>query len=152
MPKTKEGYYKLKAEGRCVNCRRPRGKDGTTTMCRHCADLNVKSQRKRRQRSDVYRQDLLNTMRTRAKQKGIPFDLSVEDIEWNTVCPVFGIPIYHRKKQANNATSLDRLIPEKGYVKGNVIVISTKANRMKQNATVKELRQIADWLEKQLDK
>jgi hypothetical protein len=37
-------------------------------------------------------------------------------------------------------------VPAKGYVKGNVAVISTRANRIKSNATYKEIQMVADWV------
>jgi len=83
---------------------------------------------------------LVIVAKTRAKKNGIPFDLKAEDITVPTHCPVLGIPLSRGTKGFHESSpSLDRIIPEKGYVKGNVIVVSFKANRMKQNATVEEL-------------
>lgn len=42
---------------------------------------------------------------------------------------------------------MDRVIPELGYVKGNVEIISYRANRLKNDATYHELRAISLWLE-----
>ena len=39
------------------------------------------------------------------------------------------------------------MIPELGYIKGNVWVISNKANRIKNNATLEELRLLVKNLE-----
>lgn len=44
------------------------------------------------------------------------------------------------------APSLDRRAPEKGYVKGNVTVMSRRANTLKLNASSEELRAIAAWV------
>ena len=44
--------------------------------------------------------------------------------------------------------SIDRINPKKGYVKENIIVVSMKANRIKTDATVEEIRKIADFYEK----
>lgn len=43
--------------------------------------------------------------------------------------------------------SLDRLIPSKGYVKGNVVVVSWRANRLKNNASLADLRALVDFYE-----
>jgi hypothetical protein len=41
---------------------------------------------------------------------------------------------------------LDRIIPELGYVKHNVVFISNRANSIKNDATERELYDVADWL------
>ena len=43
--------------------------------------------------------------------------------------------------------TLDRIVPSLGYVPGNVVVISHKANSIKSNATAAEIRAVADWLD-----
>jgi hypothetical protein len=40
---------------------------------------------------------------------------------------------------------LDRIVPSLGYVKGNVLVVSRRANRIKTDATVEELQQVASF-------
>ncbi len=84
----------------------------------------------------------------RAKKFGLQFDLDVEDIAVPEVCPVLGIPLkYGVGKRTGASPSLDRLRPELGYVKGNVAVISWRANDLKRDATPDELRRVADWYE-----
>lgn len=63
-------------------------------------------------------------------------------------CPVLGIPLVRRKGRgvADHSPTLDRLIPAKGYVRGNVMVISMRANRIKSDATLEELERVAAWL------
>jgi hypothetical protein len=46
----------------------------------------------------------------------------------------------------DNTSSLDKIIPELGYVKGNVQWLSQKANTMKSNATRTELENFAQWI------
>ena len=82
--------------------------------------------------------------KSRAKQQGIIFTLSIEDINIPKVCPLIGEPIVlGTAKQYANAASIDRLNPKKGYVPGNIRVISTLANRMKSNATKEQLLSFA---------
>ena len=53
----------------------------------------------------------------------------------------------------DDSPSIDKIIPEKGYVKGNVAIISQLVNRVKNNAkTPEEIRQVADWYKKELEK
>lgn len=78
----------------------------------------------------------------RAKDQALPFDLVEEDIIIPTHCPYLGIELTHHAPRGTNrgsVCSLDRIIPELGYVKGNVEVISHKANSMKQWSNTKEL-------------
>lgn len=69
------------------------------------------------------------------------FDITVADLEIPTVCPVLGIPITIASGLGSKpgAPSLDRIDNTKGYIKGNVRVISSRANRLKADATLDEL-------------
>lgn len=79
-----------------------------------------------------------------ARRTGTPFDLEPDDITMPTHCPVLGIPLVIADgRQQDNSPSLDRIDYRKGYVKGNVEVISWKANRIKSNATIEELMKVA---------
>jgi hypothetical protein len=88
----------------------------------------------------------INT-KSRAKSRGIAFSLSVDDIKIPTVCPLLGIPLHRGVGvPCDSSPSLDKVIPSLGYVKGNVQVISQKANAMKQNATLEEFELVArNW-------
>jgi hypothetical protein len=93
---------------------------------------------------------LLASARNRAKVFGFPFNLTLADIVVPTHCPALGIPINFEAK--NNVPSLDRVIPSKGYVAGNVNVISWRANRLKLNASLKELEGLVEYVKSALDK
>lgn len=94
---------------------------------------------------------MLRSARTRALTSGVPFDLTPEDITIPHVCPVLGIPIIVGQTQAtDNSPSLDRVVPPLGYIRGNILVLSNRANRIKNNATVAELRLVADFFEKHI--
>lgn len=94
-----------------------------------------------------------HSCKQRAKLKDAPFDLTVEYVEsiWNQYCPVLGIEMSCGKnKQTDNSPSLDRIDPTKGYVQGNVEVISLKANRMKNNGSLSELHMLVEYLMQRL--
>lgn len=90
---------------------------------------------------------LYRAAQTRAKKQNVPFSITVDDIVIPELCPVLGIPLYPSTSQAtDNSPSLDKIIPELGYVPHNVAVISQRANRLKSNATRKELEKILDYV------
>jgi len=92
---------------------------------------------------------LLRGARRRALKKGIPFNLKKNDLEIPEKCPILEIDLFFGdKKPSNNSPSLDRIVPEKGYVKGNVKIISNKANTIKSFGTAEEHRKIAEYIEK----
>jgi hypothetical protein len=86
---------------------------------------------------------LYSQARTRAGKKGIEFTIDVTDIVIPERCPVFGVRLGAGVNgPVDYSPTIDRVDPRKGYVKGNVWVISAKANRCKNNATVEELQQL----------
>ena len=89
-----------------------------------------------------------NSAKQRAKKKGLPFDLELADISIPAFCPALGIPLFvgAGRGPKPNAPSLDRIVPELGYVRGNVAVISYKANAIKSTATAEEIERVAQWL------
>ncbi len=86
---------------------------------------------------------LLNTAKARAKEKDIPFSITVEDIVIPEKCPALGTPF---KTGTQQAASLDRIVPVLGYIPGNVQVISRRANMIKHNADSEEIQAVCDWL------
>jgi hypothetical protein len=98
-------------------------------------------------------ESLVRSARARAKKHSLAFDLEVKDIHIPEFCPLLGVRIEQnlgRRGPTPKSPSIDRILPDKGYTKDNVWVISHKANTIKSNATVSELRMIADNLERRL--
>jgi hypothetical protein len=94
---------------------------------------------------------LLNGTKHRAKKKGLPFNLTIEDFKIPDICPVLNIPIIpHSGSFYDNSPSMDRLIPSLGYIKGNVRMISYRANAIKRDATLEELKAIIAYMEREL--
>lgn len=111
-------------------------------------ELNTKRIRANRERT------MCNAARFRAKERGIPFDIEASDIFIPPVCPLIGIPLIHSEGAGSsgpNSPSLDRINPERGYVKGNVWVISKRANVMKNDATLEELEMLVANLRKKVE-
>jgi hypothetical protein len=87
---------------------------------------------------------MLSRAKSRAKLKGREFDISVEDLSIPEFCPLLGIPLFvGTKGQYINAPSIDRIDSTKGYIKGNVWVISSLANTMKNQASIDQLKAFA---------
>lgn len=91
---------------------------------------------------------IFQSAKARAKSSGIEFDISVEDIEIPEICPALGIPILIQagKGASPNSPSLDRIDSSKGYVKGNIQVLSWRANNLKSDATPLEMKLISEFM------
>ena len=91
---------------------------------------------------------LMERARNRAKVKGIPFTIEYTDVVIPDVCPILGIPLFRNEggKPSANSPSLDRVIPELGYVPGNICVISHRANTIKNDATAEELLAVIEYI------
>jgi hypothetical protein len=92
---------------------------------------------------------LLNHLRSSAKKRKIPFDLTLVDLNnlsFPVSCPILGIPLYfHRNKMQEDSYSIDRINSQLGYTIDNLMVISNRANRIKNNATDEELSKLAKF-------
>jgi hypothetical protein len=99
----------------------------------------------------------------RAQRKSLPFDLTLDYLQAIAPdkCPIFKESLMWgiNKKEDSKmirpmSPSLDRVVPSKGYIRGNVAWMSVKANMIKSNANSEELYLVADWLkikEKEID-
>lgn len=85
---------------------------------------------------------LWHVARIRAKKFGREFSIEVSDVVIPAVCPVFGFPFTKEGEDRNRRPSLDRVDNSKGYIKGNVIVVSVRANKLKNDATIEELKKL----------
>lgn len=93
------------------------------------------------------RYKILRNARLRAQSRGLDFNLDYDDIVLPEVCPVLGTKIsYGGGRQNENSPSLDRIDSTLGYTKGNVRVISWRANRIKSDATLAELEAIVGYI------
>lgn len=90
---------------------------------------------------------MIDRSKSRAKKKGFEHNITIEDIQIPDKCPLLGIPLFAGQGGVcPNSPTLDRIDSSKGYIKGNVWVISYKANTIKSNATPEELQLIASRL------
>jgi hypothetical protein len=92
--------------------------------------------------------------RSRATKGNYPFSIEQEDVKELVIgldyCPALGTKInWEADKLEDNSPTLDKIVPELGYVKGNIAVISNKANKIKTNATADDIGKVYSWLKKQ---
>ena len=138
----REGYYKTDQERECTKCGIifPKPKR-TVTLCPTCNSSRVKGEP---QETRMFRR-----AKGRAKDCGLEFTIEKSDIVIPEYCPILGIKLEHHKGQSGGRPSspaLDRIDNSKGYVKGNVVVISHLANMMKSSANEVELVTFAKWV------
>lgn len=100
---------------------------------------------------------LLERIKSKCKTNNIPFDLTIDDLTIPDVCPVLGIPLKFGVKTPSrfrdtrgvqtpdDSPSVDRIFPELGYIKGNVVIVSYRANLIKTNASPEELQLVASF-------
>lgn len=139
--------------------------DGLRSSCKKCdaqwrkqwyKDGGAKKQQLYKKANPVRRitSSLVDGARRRAKDKSLPFEIDLdyvrsmvgENAEFASHCPVFGIALDwscmrdNGRKPLFNSPSMDRIDPERGYVKNNIWIISFKANVIKSDASHEELK------------
>ena len=141
--------------------KRPKSKDGLRYECRSC----VKKYTDSKCRFNVW----YFTKKKDGKRAGFEWDIEPEDIpgvriretikearnrkyysweavEYPKVCPILGLELdWGMNGRQLNSPSLDRIDSTKGYIRGNVMMISDLANKMKQNATPEQLRKFSRY-------
>lgn len=103
--------------------------DGFNYQCRQCV------------KEHNYKRGInLNFHKSRAKRNGLEFNITYEDVFLPEYCPILNIKLdYGADKSNSNSPSIDRIDNTKGYIKGNIIVMSRLANAMKSSASFDEL-------------
>src|SRR5208282_6895907 len=101
---------------------------------------------------------MLNAARGRAPRDSLPFTITVENIAkiWpaDNLCPITRIELKRTPGRGASegkwpSPSLDKIVPELGYVPGNIAVISYRANILKRDCSDPTMfRRIADYIDK----
>lgn len=87
----------------------------------------------------------------RAKRYNIDFTITESDIIIPEKCPVFDIPLFISDMRTDNTPSLDRIDNNKGYIPGNVCVISWKANRLKGDLSLTDITLLYQYMKQFLE-
>ena len=130
-----------------------------TKICKNCEHKNPKWRKKsfrmkydtnfrdkinaykRENRKTNFEAEMWRAAKRRANERGLEFNIEISDINIPELCPILEVPLV--KGDSNNyeyTPSLDRIDNTKGYIKGNIIVMSKKANSMKNSASWEELQ------------
>jgi hypothetical protein len=126
-----------------------------THSCLNCGKevyIPKDNEKYRTTNNTLYRQYI--TRKRSAKEKGIPFTIKFEQIEQPTHCPILGIELNYKwsgKNRRDSAkASIDKVDPSKGYILGNVFVISWRANKLKSDMSLQELENILKYIKERL--
>lgn len=97
---------------------------------------------------------IFSGVKSRAKKENVPFTITIEEVikELPDYCPALGIKLSWcvrkgQKGDKDTSPSLDKFIPELGYVPGNVFWVSGLANKIKSKFTTQEISAVANWME-----
>ncbi len=140
--------------------------DGFYSSCRQCTSKAAKiyrtaphykeehNKRNRKYykgtRSKQYRKDpvhyLFMVAKQRAKKNGLEFSITENDIKVYKICPILGTQLDVLTNKVNTSMSLDRIDNTKGYIPGNVAIISRRANLMKRDCSIEQLQKIISYM------
>ena len=114
--------------------------------CKPCSAARRERERRNRGWQHDARNILWKVSRARAKRCGIEYTITKEDIVIPEYCPVLGMKL-HREDRATwyAAPSIDRIDNTKGYIPGNIAIVSRRANILKKDATIEELVLLAKY-------
>lgn len=130
---------RLKYQSWCKEC----SKNYKTAAVRHKQrhkNIEKYNEQKRASRKRNPITYMLKAARKRARFLGLEYNLNNSDISIPKYCPVLGIELVVGGPNKDFSPSLDRIDNNKGYIKGNVIVVSYRCNRIKNNSNEEERR------------
>lgn len=105
--------------------------------------------------AEVWARVALCSARNRAAKRGVPCTITVDNLlsiraAAKDKCPALGVPLIYgaEGRPRPNSASVDCINPAIGYVPGNVVILSRRANSIKSDATPAELRLVANFTAK----
>lgn len=109
-----------------------------------------KNKYRRNWRKDNPERVLWLNARSRARKRGWEFNIDLEDVKIPQFCPVLGIKLSLeegvRGDNNHRGPSIDRIDSTKGYIKGNIKIISWRANSLKKNGTIEEFERVLQYM------
>lgn len=134
--KAKRHRQQRKDKGLCQQCGKERAIENRVT-CQKCMDMGRKNRGKTNGR--------MSHLRHEAKRRGLEITIIQEELDLIKIpeyCPLLGIPLRYDDHN-HYLPSYDRKDNSKGYIPGNIWVISALANLMKRDASIEELQTFA---------
>lgn len=124
---------------------------GYACYCIACTATKAKESYLRKRDNITYKlKSQLSASKQRAEKKNLQHTLTLQELESlypkDMICPVFGFTMQWGNPKWSSP-SLDRIDSTKGYTLNNCQVISNKANKLKNDATLQELKDLVNYLE-----
>ena len=116
-----------------------RGLFGLANECKACR----KPVSKQHFQNRSYLVKMFDRCKSRARLKNREFNIVISDLVLPETCPVLKVPLI---PNTIHAPSVDRIDSSKGYIKGNIQIISKRANLLKNNASVEELEAVLSYM------
>jgi hypothetical protein len=104
---------------------------------------------KKFRKSAIYQamREKFRAKKANALRIGKEFTIEFGELTFPTHCPILGIELdYFSDSRTENSVTFDRVDPTKGYISGNVVIISWRANRIKNDGTAEEHQKIAKFM------
>lgn len=144
-------------EAKNTYAREWRSRPGNAEKCRaRCEAYRKMHLKERREHLFAYRKNntvkfLVYEAKRRARVKGVAFCITVDDLEMPEFCPVLGIRlVFGTSKIRDTSPTIDRIDNSKGYVPGNVKIISWRANTIKGAGSANEHQAIVDYIRREM--
>lgn len=103
------------------------------------------SAQSRRWRHTNPHQYILTRARMGAIKRGLEFNITINDIDFPTHCPILYIELKYVSsggRPTDDTASIDRIDNTIGYIPTNVRIISWRANRLKSDASIWEIERL----------
>lgn len=135
----------------CSQCHRERSLRWFSIHSNKCQDCT--SSVSRQKRLDNPAKTTWDRARSRAKRSGIEFSITPEHVQavWTNTCPIYQVPLRTNEgKPGPDSHSIDRIDNSKGYVPGNIAIVSMRFNTEKRNLSPELLRRMLAYMEGRL--
>lgn len=138
-------------------CKRVASSDGLGPTCKLCRNARRRELHKKnpiplREQGRKWKRNnrekyILKKAKESAKKRNLDFSITVDDFSIPVNCPVLGMKLDLEVNERTDASpSIDRIDSNLGYIKGNVRIISWRANDLKKDASVWELELVLEDL------
>ena len=127
---------------------RTKNSDKHMAACKPCCNARTRTNyTEERSTKKGHAYQIFSRRKRQAKYKNVPFTIDFESIFELApdVCPILGTQLNWGEKLSRpqpNSPSLDKIIPELGYIEGNVRWISYRANIIKKIMCLTMIRKI----------